>query len=39
MITAMREENSKDPKPRKERKQGVHYSGYNDGWLPQRKGA
>lgn len=39
MITAMREENQKDPNPRKEKKQGVHYNGYNHGWQPQRKGA
>jgi hypothetical protein len=39
MITAMREANSQDPNPRKERKKGVHYSTMPDGWMPRRKGA
>jgi hypothetical protein len=39
MITAMREENSKDPKPRLEKKKGIHYDGYNNGWTKPRKGA
>jgi len=39
MIMAMREANSQDPKPRKERKKGVHYSTMPDGWMPRRKGA
>jgi len=39
MITSMREENLKDSAPRKEKKKGVHYDGYNGGWLPRRMGA
>lgn len=39
MITSMREANREDPHPRKEKKKGVHYNGYNDGWQPRRKGA
>jgi hypothetical protein len=39
MITAMREANRQDPVPRKEKKKGVHYNGYNDGWQPRRKSA
>jgi hypothetical protein len=37
MITSMREANKKDPNPRKEKKKGRHYQGYNDGLLPERK--
>ena len=39
MVTAMRESNRLDPSPRKEKKKGVHYNGYNDGWQPRRKSA
>lgn len=39
MITAMREENQKDPRPRKEKKARVHYHTYPDGWMPRRTGA
>ena len=39
MITAMREENKQDPKPRVEKKKGVHYDAMPDGWMPRRKGA
>jgi len=39
MITAMREENQKDPHPRKEKKAGVHYPTYNHGKSPERKSA
>ena len=39
MITAMREANRKDPKPRKEKKLGVHYSGHNNGFVQPRRGA
>jgi hypothetical protein len=39
MITAMREENRKDPNPRKEKKAGVHYNRMPDGWMPKRTGA
>lgn len=39
MIISMREENLKDPNPRKEKKKGVHYNGHNNGWLPRRMGA
>lgn len=39
MITSMREANREDPRPRKEKRKGVHYNGYNDGWQPRRKGA
>lgn len=39
MITAMREENRKDDKPRKEKKKGVHYDAMPDGWMPRRTGA
>ena len=39
MIQAMREENRKDDKPRKEKKKGVHYDPMPDGWMPRRTGA
>jgi hypothetical protein len=39
MITAMRESNRQDSKPRKEKKAGVHYHTYPDGWMPRRKSA
>ncbi len=39
MITAMREANKQDPKPRVEKKKGVHYDAMPDGWMPRRKGA
>ena len=39
MIQSMREENQKDPNPRKEKKAGVHYDRMPDGWMPERKGA
>lgn len=39
MIAAMREENAKDPTPRKEKKSGVHYSTMPGGWMPPRTGA
>ena len=39
MITAMREANREDPNPRKEKKKGKHYSGHNDGHLPERRGS
>jgi len=39
MITAMREENKKDDKPRKEKKKGKHYYGNDEGWQPRRTGA
>jgi hypothetical protein len=39
MIASMRESNKEDPKPRKEKKKGVHYNGHNNGWLPQRTSA
>ena len=39
MIQCMREANKEDPHPRKEKRKGVHYNGYNDGWQPRRKGA
>lgn len=39
MISAMRNENRKDEHPRKEKKQGVHYDGYNDGRQRPRTGA
>lgn len=39
MIHCMREENKKDPKPRKERKTGIHFDGYNNGWQRPRTGA
>ena len=39
MITAMREENRKDPHPRIEKKKGKHYHTYPDGWMPRRTGA
>lgn len=39
MITAMREENAKDPTPRKEKRVGVHYDAYNHGWQRPRTGA
>jgi hypothetical protein len=39
MIESMREANRKDPKPRKEKKAGVHYDRMTDGWMPMRKSA
>ena len=39
MISAMRSENQKDPKPRKEKKAGIHYDRMPDGWMPKRTGA
>jgi hypothetical protein len=39
MITAMREANRQDPKPRKEKKKGIHYSAMPDGWMPRRTSA
>jgi hypothetical protein len=39
MITAMREANRKDPKPRKEKKLGVHYDGHNNGFMRPRSGS
>ena len=39
MITSMREANREDPNPRKEKKKGKHYQGYNDGHMPERKGS
>lgn len=39
MITAMREANKQDPKPRLEKKKGKHYHQYPDGWMPRRTGA
>lgn len=39
MIICMREENKKDPAPRKEKKKGIHYDAMPDGWMPMRKGA
>jgi len=39
MITAMREANREDSKPRKERKKGIHYNPMTDGWMPRRTGA
>jgi hypothetical protein len=39
MITAMREANRNDPKPRKEKKSGVHYDPMSNGWMPRRKSA
>jgi hypothetical protein len=39
MITAMREANREDTKPRKEKKKGTHYHTYPDGWMPRRTGA
>jgi hypothetical protein len=39
MITAMREANRQDPKPRVEKKKGVHYDAMLDGWMPRRKGS
>lgn len=39
MINAMREENKKDPHPRKEKKAGVHYHRMPDGWMPPRTSA
>ena len=39
MITSMREANKRDPKPRKEKKLGVHYDGHNNGFLQPRRGA
>jgi hypothetical protein len=38
MITAMREANRQDPKPRKEKKAGTHYD-KNATVTPQRKSA
>jgi hypothetical protein len=39
MVTAMREANRADPRPRKEKKKGVHYHTHPDGWMPKRTGA
>jgi hypothetical protein len=39
MIQCMREANREDPNPRKEKKKGKHYQGYNDGHMPERKGS
>jgi hypothetical protein len=39
MITCMREANREDPNPRKEKKLGVHYDGYNNGFVKTRKGS
>ena len=39
MIQCMREANKEDPSPRKEKKKGKHYQGYNDGHMPERKGS
>jgi hypothetical protein len=39
MINAMRDANRSDPKPRKEKKAGVHYDRMPDGWMPARRGA
>ena len=39
MVTSMREANKRDPKPRKEKKLGVHYDGHNNGFLQPRRGA
>ena len=39
MIICMREENKKDPSPRKEKKKGKHYYGNDEGWQPRRTGA
>ena len=39
MVTAMREANRNDPKPRKEKKSGVHYDPMSNGWMPRRKSA
>lgn len=39
MITAMRESNRQDPKPRLEKKAGKHYHTNPDGWMPRRTGA
>jgi len=39
MIICMREENKKDPSPRKEKKAGIHYNRYNNGWQSPRTGA
>lgn len=39
MIASMREANKKDPKPRIEKKKGVHYSAMPDGWMPRRTSA
>lgn len=39
MITAMREANKQDPKPRLEKKKGKHYHQYPDGWMPARTGS
>jgi hypothetical protein len=39
MISAMRSENQKDPKPRKEKKAGIHYQRLDDPWQSPRKGA
>lgn len=39
MITSMREENRKDPNPRKEKKKGIHYDAMPDGWMPRRTSA
>ena len=39
MISSMREANRQDPRPRKEKKAGIHYSTMPDGWMPRRTGA
>jgi hypothetical protein len=39
MIQCMREANKEDPNPRKEKKKGRHYQGYNDGHMQPRYGA
>jgi len=39
MITSMREANKQDPKPRVEKKKGIHYDSMPDGWMPRRTGA
>jgi hypothetical protein len=39
MVTSMREANRQDKNPRKEKKKGIHYHSYPDGWMPTRTGA
>lgn len=40
MITAMRESNQKDPKPRMEKRKGIHFMDYEKEWQDKmRKGA
>ena len=39
MISSMREANKQDPKPRVEKKKGIHYDSMPDGWMPRRTGA